>query len=81
MFANVKTKTQISFAETAKLISGFVFATRIHIFSLNPKFQASNFLLLLYMPVCVGPVRKPHCCFSQDLAHISAAGAILSFPI
>ena len=29
VFAYAKTKTQISFAVTAKLISGFVFATRI----------------------------------------------------
>ena len=29
MFANVKTKTQISFAVTTKLISAYVFATQI----------------------------------------------------
>ena len=36
-----KTKTQISFAVTVKLISAFVFATRIvhSFFFLNPKFQ------------------------------------------
>ena len=56
-----KTKTQISFAVTAKLISAFVFATRIvqFLYFLNPKFQASGRLLLLHSPVCVGPGRKP----------------------
>ena len=55
-----KTKTQISFAVTAKLISAFVFATRIvqFLYFLNPKFQASSHLLWLYSLVCVGPVRK-----------------------
>ena len=60
-FAYAKTKTQISFAVTAKLISAFVFATRIvqFLFYLNPKFQASSNLLWLYSPVCVRPGRKP----------------------
>ena len=31
VFANAKTKTQISFAVTAKLISAFVFATQIYV--------------------------------------------------
>ena len=46
---------------SAKLISAFVFATRIvqFIFYLNPKFQASGSFLSLYRPVCVGPGRKP----------------------
>ena len=46
---------------TAKLISAFVFATRIvqSLFYLNPKFQAYSHLLWLYSPVCVGPGRKP----------------------
>ena len=52
---------QISFAVTTKLISAFVFATRIvrSLFFLNPKFQASNYLLWYYSLVCVGPGRKP----------------------
>ena len=56
-----KTKTQISFAVTAKLISAFVLAIRIaqSLYYLNPKFQASNHLLSQYSLVCVGPVRKP----------------------
>ena len=56
-----KTKTQISFAVTAKLISVFVFATRIvqSLYYPNPKFQASSHLQRLYSPVCVGPGRKP----------------------
>ena len=61
LFAYAKTKTQISFAVTAKLISAFVFVARIvqPLFYLNPKFQASSYLLWLYSPVCVGPGRKP----------------------
>ena len=60
-FAYAKTKTQISFAVTAKLISAFVFATLIVqiIYFLNPKFQAYSHLMWLYSPVCVGPGRKP----------------------
>ena len=55
-FAYAKTKTQISCAVTAQLIIAFVFATQIvqSLFFLNPKFQASSHLLLLYGPVCVG---------------------------
>ena len=69
-FAYAKTKAQISFAVTAKLISAFVFATRIvqFLFYLNPKFQACSSFLCLYSPVCVGPVRKPHCWFSHEVA-------------
>ena len=54
-----KTKKQISFAVTAKLISAFVFATQIvqSLYYLNPKFQASSHLLWLHRPVCVGPGR------------------------
>ena len=60
-FACAKTKTHISFAVTAKLISAFVFALRIvqSLYYLNPKFQASIHLLLQYSLVCVGPGRKP----------------------
>ena len=60
-FAYAKTKTQISFAVTAKLISAFVFATQIvqSLYFLNSKFQGSSYLLWLYSPVCVGPGRKP----------------------
>ena len=67
-----KTKTQINFAVTAKLISAFVFATRIvhSLFFLNPKFQASSMLLCLYRPVCARPVREPHCWFSHEAAHL-----------
>ena len=35
---------------------------------LNPKFQASSHLLCLYSSICVEPVWKPHCWFSQDAA-------------
>ena len=63
---------QISFAVTAKLISAFVFATWIvqFLFYLNPKFQASSSFLCLYRSVCVRPVRKPHCWFSHEAAHM-----------
>ena len=48
-FTYAKTKTQISFAVTAKLINAFVSATRIvqSFFYLNPKFQASNHPLIV----------------------------------
>ena len=67
-----KTKAQISFAVTAKLISAFVFATQIvqFLFFLNPKFQASSQLLWLHKPVCVRPGRKPEDRFSRVAAHI-----------
>ena len=61
LFTYAKTKAQLSFAVTAKLISAFVFATWIvqSLYFLNPKFQASSHLLQLYSLVCVGPGRKP----------------------
>ena len=61
-----------NYVVTAKLISAFVFATRIvqFLFYLNPKFQASSSFLRLYRPVCVGPGRKPHCWFSHEAAHL-----------
>ena len=60
-FAYSKTKAQISFAVTAKLINAFVFAIRIvqFLFFLNPKFQASSVGLWLYRSVYVRPGRKP----------------------
>ena len=68
--AYAKTKAQIRFAVTAKLISAFVFATRIvqSLYFLNTKFHASSCLLLLCSPVCVGPGQKPHCWFSHETA-------------
>ena len=73
-----KTKAQISYTITAKLISAFVFATRIvqFLFFLNLKFPAFNHLLCLYSSVSGGPVRKPHCWFSHD----TAQNVILYFP-
>ena len=32
---------------------------------LNPKFSASNHLLCMYRPVCVGPGQNPNCWFSH----------------
>ena len=75
VFAYAKTKTQISYAVTAKLISAFVFATWIvlSLFYLNLKFQASNRILWLYSLVCVGPGRKPRRpVFSQRDSYIYA---------
>ena len=45
-FAYAKTKTQISRAVAARLISAFIFATQLVLQSLflNPKFQASSLL-------------------------------------
>ena len=56
-----KTKAPISFAVTAKLISAFVFATRIikFLLYLYRKFHASSHPLRLHRPVYVGPGRKP----------------------
>ena len=61
------------FAVTVKLISAFVFATRIvqSLSYLNTKFQASNHLLWLYKPVCVRPDRNPNCWFSHAQAHFT----------
>ena len=61
--ACVKTKTQLSFAVTGKLISTFVFSTCIvqFLYFLNLKFSVSSHLF-------VEPVRKPHC-FSHIVAH------------
>ena len=55
------------------LISAFVFATPLvhFLFFLNPKFQASSLLLRLCSLICVRPVRKPHCWFSHEVAHIT----------
>ena len=37
---------------------------------LTSKFQASSSFLCLHRPVCVRPVRKPHCWFSHEAAHM-----------
>ena len=69
--AYAKTKTQISFAVTAKLISAFVFTTWIvqSLYFLNTNFQASSHLQWLYSLVCVIPGQNPHCWFSHVAAH------------
>ena len=61
ILAYAKTKAQISFAVTAKLICAFVFTTRIvqPLYFLNPKFQAASHLLWLSSSVCFAPGRKP----------------------
>ena len=52
---------QFRCAVTKQLISAFCFATKtvLSLFSLNPKFQASSYLLCLHSQVCVIPRRKP----------------------
>ena len=68
----MKSKTQISFAVTAKLISAFVLATRIlqSLYFLNQKFQTSSHPLWMYSLVSVGPGRKPQRpVFSQRGSH------------
>ena len=66
---------------TAKLISAFVFLTRIvqSLFFPNPKFQASSHLLWLYSRVCVGPGKKypPENRFSHNEVHISLRHCII----
>ena len=71
-FAYAKTKTYISCAVTTQLISAFVFATQIvqSLYLLNPKVQASSYLLWLYSPVCVGSGRNPERWFSHDAAQM-----------
>ena len=71
--ANAKTKAQISFAVSSKLISAFVFAAGIVQFftCLNPNLQ----LLAIYCGctdsvICVGHGNIPHCLFSHDAAQI-----------
>ena len=73
-FAYVKTKTQISFAVTAKLIRAFVFATRIvqSFYFLNPKFQASSHLLRLYSLFVSDLVGNPEDRFSDNEAHLKS---------
>ena len=70
---NAETKSQVSFAVTAKLARTFVFDTRIvqFLYFINPNFPASSLLLCLLSLVCVGPGRKPHCWFSHNAAYIS----------
>ena len=70
--AYAKTKTQISFAVTAKLISTFVFATWIvlYLYFLNTKFKASSHLQWLHSLVCVRRGQNPHCWFSRVAAQI-----------
>ena len=59
----------IRFAVIVKLISAFVFISRIFLFFQKLKFPASNHLLRLYSSVCVRPVRKPPCWLFHDAAH------------
>ena len=72
--AYVKTKAQISFEVTPKLIIAFVFTTQIvqSLFFLNPKFQVSSHLLWLYSLVnfVSDLVGNPEDRFSRDAAQL-----------
>ena len=59
----------------------FVFAKWIvqFLLYLYPKFQASSILLCLCSSVCVGPVQKPHCWFSHEVAHFIADRLIKTY--
>ena len=63
---------------TAKLISVFVFATRIvqFLYFLNPKFPAPNHILCL---VCDGPGRNPDYWFSHAQAHFTVSLVYVHF--
>ena len=49
---------------------------------LKSVFQASRHFLCLYSPLCVRPVRKPHCWFSHEVAEMKKfhSGQIDSHP-
>ena len=47
---------------------------------LKSECQASSLLLWLYRLVCVGPLRKSHCWFSYDMAHMVCFGQELVQP-
>ena len=61
---------------TAKLISAFVFATRIvqSLYFLHPKFRASSHFLWLHSPVCVKPDRFSHVESQFILTHFLTDG-------
>ena len=65
-FAYAKTKAQTSFTVSAKLIGAFfvLLLSKSKISSLYPS------SLLVPGSVCVGLVRKLHCWFSNNAAHI-----------
>ena len=60
-FAYAKTKTQISFAVSAKLISVFVFAIRIvqSLYYLNPKLHASSHFEAVQPGLCGTRSKNP----------------------
>ena len=60
-FCRCENKDAEQLRVTTRLISAFVFATRIvqSFYFLNAKFQDSSHLRWLYSPVCVGPGRIP----------------------
>ena len=75
LFAYVKTKLQISCAVTTQLINDFVFTTQIKqsLFFLNPKFQASSYILWLHSPDLV---RNREDRLSHNEAHMFLSGNI-----
>ena len=71
IFPYARTKPQISFAVTLKLISVFVFAPGIvqSLSFLNTKLQASSHFLRLRSLICVGPGRKPRRPVAPSMLH------------
>ena len=86
-YVYAETKMQISCTVAMQLISALVFPIRIvqSLYYINPKFQASSHLILLYSPVCVAPGLKPlrpllmQVC-TVLLTHICICGNICHFP-
>ena len=73
-------KRRRRFVVTVKLISTFVFATRLVEFLnfLNPKFPVSSCLLCLHSLVCVRPDWKPHHWFSHEAALVCTVWGCLA---
>ena len=71
-FAYAKTRTQISFAVTVKLISAFFFATRIvqSLFYLNSKFKPLTIFCDCTARFVWDLVRNPEDRFSHNEAHL-----------
>ena len=72
LFAYAKTKSQISCAVTAQLISTLVFAVEIvqSLYFLNPKFQVSSHLLWPFSQFVSDLVGNPEDRLSHNAVHI-----------
>ena len=78
---DAKTKMQISFAVTAKLISASVFATRIvqSLYFLNPNFKPLAIFCDCTARFVSDQVRNPEDRFSHSEAHMSEAQKTAEF--